>query len=229
MRPSLLIAALAVGAVNALEKRVYVTDWTTTTVYNTVTEGAAENQHPTQQAQPAQTVYTTTTVAPPPETTSSDQNKDIAPVAPQPTTTQGPAPGPESQSQNQAPVHNKQNQAPAHNQQNPPPVPTQGQPQNQQNPPPAPAPTQHQAQPKPQTTSYYTTKWTSTVDRDPTSTLSTATADPTAPPMNAYQQAVLYNHNIHRSNHSAPSVDWSSELEESARKLANGCVYEHNT
>lgn len=224
MRPSLLIAALAVGAVNAFEKRVYVTDWTTTTVYHTVTEGAAENHHPTQEAQPGQTVYTTTTVAPPPETTSSHQDKDTAPVAPQPTTTQGPAPGPESQTQDQAPAQNQQNPPPA-------PAPTQGQHENQQNPPPAPAPTQHQAQPQPepQTTSYYTTKWTSTVDRDPTSTLSTSTADPTGAPTNAYQQAVLYNHNIHRSNHSAPSVDWSRDLEESARKLANGCVYEHNT
>ncbi|KAJ5180665.1 hypothetical protein N7492_003875 [Penicillium capsulatum] len=40
MRSALLIAALAVGAVDAFEKRVYVTDWTTVTVTKTVTAPA---------------------------------------------------------------------------------------------------------------------------------------------------------------------------------------------
>ncbi|TPR02128.1 Nucleoporin complex subunit 54 family protein [Aspergillus niger] len=41
--------------------------------------------------------------------------------------------------------------------------------------------------------------------------------------------AVLYNHNVHRSNHSASSLEWSSDLESSAYTLAAKCVYEHDT
>lgn len=211
MRPSFLIAALAVGAVSAFEKRVYVTDYTTTIVYQTVTQGAAENPPATQQAPPAQTVYETKTMAAPAETTTTTTTTNAAPEA---TTNQAPQPAPAPQHQDS----HVQNQA----QPQPQPAPA---PQNQNTQP------QNQAQPEPQpdtaTTSYYTTQWTSTVD--PSTTMSTSTSEPTAPPMSPYQQAVLYNHNIHRSNHSAPSVDWSSDLESSARKLASGCVYEHNT
>lgn len=46
---------------------------------------------------------------------------------------------------------------------------------------------------------------------------------------NDYQNNVLYSHNIHRSNHSANSLTWSSELESSAHKLAEQCVYKHDT
>jgi uncharacterized protein YkwD len=46
---------------------------------------------------------------------------------------------------------------------------------------------------------------------------------------NSYQAAILQNHNIHRANHSADALSWSSDLEKSAQTLAQGCVYEHNT
>lgn len=88
--------------------------------------------------------------------------------------------------------------------------------------------------PQPQTTSestsWFTSAWTSTIEPS-SSTMATAVAatTPSSTPVNAYQQAILYNHNIHRSNHSAPSVDWSSDLESSARALASRCVYEHDT
>ncbi|OJJ49856.1 hypothetical protein ASPZODRAFT_149318 [Penicilliopsis zonata CBS 506.65] len=58
-------------------------------------------------------------------------------------------------------------------------------------------------------------------------TSTSAAASSTA--TSTYQEAVLYNHNIHRSNHSANSVTWSSSLEASARVLAETCVYEHDT
>lgn len=58
---------------------------------------------------------------------------------------------------------------------------------------------------------------------------STSSAQPESTGANAYQQAVLYNHNIHRSNHSSPSVDWDDKLKESAHVLAARCVYEHDT
>jgi hypothetical protein len=86
-------------------------------------------------------------------------------------------------------------------------------------------------------TSTWTSAWTSPVPEaaQPT-TLTTSTPSPApappapAPPAaNAYQSAVLYNHNIHRSNHSASSMIWNSTLESSAYDLASQCVYQHNT
>ncbi|KAL1969334.1 hypothetical protein VTN77DRAFT_9526 [Rasamsonia byssochlamydoides] len=59
------------------------------------------------------------------------------------------------------------------------------------------------------------------------STVSSAAPSPSA--ANSYQATILYNHNIHRANHSAAALTWSSDLEASALQLANGCVYEHNT
>lgn len=44
-----------------------------------------------------------------------------------------------------------------------------------------------------------------------------------------YQQAVINSHNIHRANHSAPAIKWSSSLAATAEKIANTCVYAHNT
>lgn len=91
-----------------------------------------------------------------------------------------------------------------------------------------------QPPPEPQTssasTSWFTTAWTSTIE-PPSSTLATSTAGatPSSAPVNGYQHAILYNHNIHRSNHSAPSVDWDPKLESSARTLASRCVYQHDT
>lgn len=56
---------------------------------------------------------------------------------------------------------------------------------------------------------------------------------PTAPTFsgssNSYQAQILQQHNMHRSNHSAPALAWSSDLEASAKKLADSCVYAHNT
>jgi hypothetical protein len=34
---------------------------------------------------------------------------------------------------------------------------------------------------------------------------------------------------VHRSNHSASSLEWSSTLEASAQTLAAKCVYQHDT
>lgn len=68
-----------------------------------------------------------------------------------------------------------------------------------------------------------------TVNSNPTTlSTSTSTAD-NGDPTNAYQATVLHNHNIHRSNHSATSVSWSDDLEDSARILASRCVYKHDT
>ncbi|RAK79462.1 CAP domain-containing protein [Aspergillus fijiensis CBS 313.89] len=80
-------------------------------------------------------------------------------------------------------------------------------------------------------TSYWTSSWTSAAEPTTlaTSTSTTESASSTATASTAYQSAVLYNHNIHRSNHSASSLDWDSSLESSAYTLAAKCVYEHDT
>lgn len=44
-----------------------------------------------------------------------------------------------------------------------------------------------------------------------------------------FQSAVLYHHNIHRANHSAPDVQWDAGLAATALKIAQTCVYQHDT
>jgi len=39
----------------------------------------------------------------------------------------------------------------------------------------------------------------------------------------------VYHHNLHRSNHSADAVEWDDGLAATAQKIANTCVYAHNT
>ena len=60
---------------------------------------------------------------------------------------------------------------------------------------------------------------------------SEAPAQPTAsaPASGSYQDTVLHHHNIHRANHSAPDIQWSSSLASTAQKIAASCNYAHNT
>lgn len=206
MRSTLLLAALAAGAVNAFEKRVYVTDWTTVTVTKTVTAAAVTHTVPA--VQQAQVEPQTSTVAPAVthhapavlQAQVEHQTSTVAPALPPVETTR-------SEQSKKTTASETVN---------------------------APAPQQPTQVPEPQvaaeSTSYFSTMWTSTIE-PASSTLATSTssASATSTPVNAYQQAVLYNHNIHRSNHSAPSVDWSKNLETSARALAANCVYQHDT
>jgi len=39
----------------------------------------------------------------------------------------------------------------------------------------------------------------------------------------------LNHHNLHRSNHSASPLAWSTDLQASANEVASSCVYGHNT
>ncbi|KIW34537.1 uncharacterized protein PV07_01314 [Cladophialophora immunda] len=62
------------------------------------------------------------------------------------------------------------------------------------------------------------------------STLSTTTSSGIPVVTNdAYINAVLRHHNIHRSNHSADPLVWSSSLADTARVIAETCVYGHVT
>lgn len=44
-----------------------------------------------------------------------------------------------------------------------------------------------------------------------------------------FQSQVLYHHNIHRANHSAPDVQWDDSLAQTALKIAQTCVYGHSS
>ncbi|OAP65040.1 hypothetical protein AYL99_01012 [Fonsecaea erecta] len=62
------------------------------------------------------------------------------------------------------------------------------------------------------------------------STLSTTTSSGIPIVTNeAYIDAVLRHHNIHRSNHSADPLIWSPSLADTARVIAETCVYGHVT
>ncbi|KIW94294.1 uncharacterized protein Z519_05610 [Cladophialophora bantiana CBS 173.52] len=64
----------------------------------------------------------------------------------------------------------------------------------------------------------------------PISTLSTTTSSGIPVVTNdAYISAALRHHNIHRSNHSADPLVWSSSLADTARVIAETCIYGHNT
>ncbi|KAF9885085.1 hypothetical protein FE257_000725 [Aspergillus nanangensis] len=69
---------------------------------------------------------------------------------------------------------------------------------------------------------------TSTAAPTTSSIAPSSTTAPAAAPT-GYQADVLYNHNVHRSNHSANSLEWSSDLQASAQALAAACVYQHDT
>lgn len=47
-------------------------------------------------------------------------------------------------------------------------------------------------------------------------------------PPTDYKSAVVYAHNLHRANHSAPALEWDDELERCAQEVADKCVYKHD-
>jgi hypothetical protein len=55
-------------------------------------------------------------------------------------------------------------------------------------------------------------------------------APPASPPASgSYSDLVVYNHNVHRTNHSAPAMAWNQSLADTALKIAQSCIYAHNT
>lgn len=44
-----------------------------------------------------------------------------------------------------------------------------------------------------------------------------------------YIDTVLYHHNIHRENHTATDLTWSTDLTNSAQILASRCNFAHDT
>lgn len=189
MRSTLLLAALAAGAVDAFEKNVTVTDWTTTTVTQTVTASPVTVTVPAASQPPAPTssVQPSTTAAPnlanAATAVANNVKSDLA--------KKDPAPAPEAEAEA-----------------NPEAVPEEW-----------------------STTWEWSSTWATTWGgEEPATTMATTTSQaPAASPTNAYQSTALYNHNVHRSNHSCSSLDWDAKLEQSALTLANKCVYQHDT
>lgn len=70
---------------------------------------------------------------------------------------------------------------------------------------------------------------TTPADGIPTSTTTTSAGSEPSVTNSAYINAILRHHNIHRTNHSANALTWSSSLAEIAREIAQTCVYGHVT
>ncbi|KAI9716910.1 MAG: hypothetical protein M1812_005059 [Candelaria pacifica] len=65
----------------------------------------------------------------------------------------------------------------------------------------------------------------------PSSTASSTSSAAAAPAGygSDYQSKALNAHNLHRANHSASALTWSSDLASTAAKIASSCNYAHNT
>lgn len=209
MRSAVLLSALcaagALGSHNHNHKRVYVTDLTVTTVTETVT------------------------VQPSPDPATNSPIPEIESVKPTPESTSSDKPTPESTSSDQ-PAPQTDSPASTTTTDSLPPVPTV-------------TPKDVQGDNgggggngkgngknvvwKTAWTKAWTSVWTEGGGGgEPTKTTADA---PTATPTNQYQHDVLYNHNVHRGNHSSDGMSWSPTLEASAHKLAAKCVYQHDT
>ncbi|KAK5991289.1 putative pathogenesis-related protein [Cladobotryum mycophilum] len=53
-------------------------------------------------------------------------------------------------------------------------------------------------------------------------------AVPSTKPTDDYQSIMLHQHNLHRSNHSAPNLGWDNTLAQYAKNIATGCVFKHD-
>lgn len=60
--------------------------------------------------------------------------------------------------------------------------------------------------------------------------LATAIASPLEKrvPTLSYKDTIVYHHNLHRANHSAPDLKWDLSLAASAKEIARSCVFAHN-
>ncbi|KAJ5789954.1 uncharacterized protein N7518_006965 [Penicillium psychrosexuale] len=215
MRSAVIVAALAVGTcARVIEKEVYVTEWTTTTVTETITQWptststlntavlvkqstkTANAAHPTvdvsrKEVESAPAAASTTTAAgveavEPSSATSSTSSSTTSSIVPS-STTEAEIVAVTSSATSVA----TSSEAPA-----------------------TVAPTTTAAA----TTSVATSSATST-------TAAAATSSST----DSYQESILYYHNIHRSEHSVGDLTWSDDLAGAANTLASRCVYGHDT
>lgn len=69
----------------------------------------------------------------------------------------------------------------------------------------------------------------STYEAPAESSPSSSPSTPAGPASDSYADTCLYHHNLHRANHSAPALTWSDSLAATAQKIADSCVYAHDT
>ncbi|KAI9748091.1 MAG: hypothetical protein M4579_007317 [Chaenotheca gracillima] len=62
----------------------------------------------------------------------------------------------------------------------------------------------------------------------PASSGSSSGSTGSAPSPQDYSASALYNHNIHRANHSASDLTWDDQLASIAKTIAGSCNYAHN-
>lgn len=90
--------------------------------------------------------------------------------------------------------------------------------------------TQAPASPSPEPSSE-TSTWEapSTTEAAPQPSQTYGNAPPSGGDLSGYNDICVGHHNVHRSNHSAPDLSWDSGLAATAQKIAESCVYAHNT
>ncbi|KAF2755014.1 PR-1-like protein [Pseudovirgaria hyperparasitica] len=220
MRSSaILIAAFAATALSGPVqlKRALVTEWEYETVVQTVyVDGPAPTPEPEQQAppkdehpeDPLQHSYEPSPnneESSPIQVTPPQPDAEVPKPAPESEPAPAPAPKPDAQAPKPAP-ESEPSPAPApeptHGYQAPAPEPNHG---YSAPAPPAPAPTPSAAAPKP-------------------------SSAPSPPNEGAsYQDKVLYQHNVHRANHSATDLVWNQTLADAANAYAQKCIWGHFT
>lgn len=216
----LAAGALLVSAI-PLDKRALETTWVTdiVTVTVTVDPSASASASPTAGGVFVQNVSEQPAASPSPQPA----------VAPKPSFAPVPAPAPQPTSQ-AAPQQAPASPAPAppkpefttvvvvSPKPSPPPAPK---PSPSPSPSPAPAPVVVKPSPKP----------SPSPSPSPSPKPAASSPKPAAPapaPANDYASAMVNEHNIHRSNHSAPDLSWDTTLAGYAQTIAEGCVFAHD-
>lgn len=163
------------------------------------------------------TVWTTVTAGQEPAPTKAPERNEApaAAAAPAVPAAEVPAPAPEQP----APEQPTPEQPAPGNFAEGSPAPADPQPAPQQAPEPAPA----QSAPEPKAPAAEAPAQQAPAPQAP------ASSDSTPPSDGSYKSNILYHHNVHRSNHSADALTWSDELAAAALKLAQRCVFKHDT
>ncbi|KAK4861637.1 hypothetical protein LT330_003672 [Penicillium expansum] len=200
MRSAVIFAALAVGTcARVIEKEVYVTEWTTTTVTETVTQWPTNTPSAAVSVKQDHTKPTTAAALPTVEVSKKiPAEVESAPAAVS-TTAAAPTTAAavvESAEPSSATTFSTSSSSTT------------------------------EVEIKAVTTSVAPAV-TSVATSSATSTTATATAAATAG--SSYQETILYYHNIHRSEHSASGLTWSEDLAGAAQTLAARCTYAHDT
>jgi len=113
---------------------------------------------------------------------------------------------------------------PAYSPEAPAPAPPAEKPSTYEAPAPAPSPEQPAPSPKPKPKP---SPEPAPEEPKPSPKPKPAPAPSTGSGLGGYEGMMLDAHNLHRSNHSAPALEWNSTLAAIAQKIGQSCVYDH--